>query len=502
MASQPVVLSETPRFSEDSSQHAFQMLWNGALQRYELETGKDLLAFPFANNLLAPSLRPDSVVQYFKEQNQTFKTFRSSGEKIMRVLRPIVHLVQLFIDAGAEGAAASNVVPGGKTIFVAIGALLKAANGVSELYDVIESLLKRVNACLERVKTYLELPTPLHPALMDVLLRTFVQVFVVFGIVTKYCHQATDSDSKPRGKKGMRAFLRRMKDLFCGILGHSDLLIAVNTNTIARKAQPQVEFLYDTAVVADLRSWLSPLNPEPTNYEKKRRTGSCEWFFDDRFNDWRARAKGVFWVYGNAGAGKSILCSSVIDKLQADTTPRLFYFYFDSGDATKRDCLGLMSTLAFQIGTSRPECFGYLRRQRADMRKERLLDDRSTFESLFAILSQLLHISGPVYLVLDALDECHEYAQHNGLLDFLGQICALKEDNLRLFVTSRPEPDIRRTMDGKLATHRLSFHNDAHHEDDLRQHIQARISDNIFDKWSNTVKETAQQDLLKKANGM
>ena len=69
----------------------------------------------------------------------------------------------------------------------------------------------------------------------------------------------------------------------------------------------------------------SPPDQQDRIHEKKRRVGSCEWFFDAQFNQWKENEKGVFWVYGNgawglrlttrmvsyrsseAGAGKSVL---------------------------------------------------------------------------------------------------------------------------------------------------------------------------------------------------
>ena len=52
-------------------------------------------------------------------------------------------------------------------------------------------------------------------------------------------------------------------------------------------------------VLKDIRSWLDPPDSRPRNYERKRRAGSCQWFFDDRFKDWKACEKGLYWVYGN-----------------------------------------------------------------------------------------------------------------------------------------------------------------------------------------------------------
>lgn len=72
--------------------------------------------------------------------------------------------------------------------------------------------MQQVKACLARVELYLEPETPPNPTLMDVLVRTFVQVFIVLGVATKYCDHATDGGAGTKGKKGSRAFLQRMSE--------------------------------------------------------------------------------------------------------------------------------------------------------------------------------------------------------------------------------------------------------------------------------------------------
>ena len=74
--------------------------WTQALQNYREETGHDLLQHSFAKDILSQS-RTDEVMAQFTK----FKDFRSSGSKILRVLKPIVSVVLRFIDAGAEAGS-------------------------------------------------------------------------------------------------------------------------------------------------------------------------------------------------------------------------------------------------------------------------------------------------------------------------------------------------------------------------------------------------------------
>ena len=105
-----------------------------------------------------------------------------------------------------------------------------------------------------------------------------------------------------------------------------------------------------------------------------------------------------------------------------------------------------------------------------------------------------------VVVVIDALDECPDYAGYNGLLELLERLCALEGDTFRLLVTSRREADIERVM-SRLATHSLSFHNHDQHKADLDQYIHAQLTGRQYSRWPNGIKRQAQQALLEKANG-
>ena len=109
-------------------------------------------------------------------------------------------------------------MPGGKAIFVAVGVLLQvgvisgrslfvayraqATKGVSQLYDAIETLLRRIKDYLERLSTHLApsvLPTP---PLMNVLVDTLAHVFAALALATSHCDVASKSGSKMKRMAG------------------------------------------------------------------------------------------------------------------------------------------------------------------------------------------------------------------------------------------------------------------------------------------------------------
>ncbi|KZV70938.1 hypothetical protein PENSPDRAFT_428839 [Peniophora sp. CONT] len=253
------------------------------------------------------------------------------------------------------------------------------------------------------------------------------------------------------------------------------------------------ELHYGNAI-NDLRSWLCI--PRLSNHREKSQDGSCAWFFDDRFEEWMTRKAGVYWVYGIPGAGKSVLWSSVVEKLKADTSLHVIHFYFDYSDPAKQNSRSLVSYLVFQVGIHSESCLKYL--------KGELTPDHPTDEKLRIMLVDLLALSGRTFLAIDALDECPERARDKDLLTCLEYICGLSGNDidLRVLVTSRPEPDIRDCM-SRLATYVLSLYDTDEHNDELNDYVSTRLSGmRSFRQWSVERRAKVQQTLVKKSEGM
>lgn len=196
--------------------------------------------------------------------------------------------------------------------------------------------------------------------------------------------------------------------------------------------------------------------------------------------------------------------SAVIDKFKADQdAPLLAYFYFDFNDTEKQDCRALVSSLVFQIGTRTDKCLDRLKSARASDPS----GDHPTYNQLVAMLSDLLLLSGPTVIVIDALDELPEPARQSSLLHFLDKLCHLDSDrvDLRVLVTSRPEADIWRLCMSKpapLATHFIDFDDAKQHREELKAHIVARLSGSDFSWWPAVAKAQAESILIGRSNGM
>ncbi|VDC01053.1 unnamed protein product [Peniophora sp. CBMAI 1063] len=513
--SAPITQASSPS-DEGPSQNEVEERWTQALENYRKETGRELLKHSFAANILSRSSTDDVMAQF-----ADFKTFRNRGRKFRVVLKPIVAVVLRFIDAGAE--AGSSAAPGGKAIFVAIGALLQATKGVSELYDTIESFSQIIKDYADRMHIHLESSVQPAPEVMRILLDTLVQILNFIGIVTKYCNRAIERNSVI--KKAKDTFTLRAGDYFRVMVGKVDVkdalmkheelakaelrMTTAHTNsivremqvtttctaTIAREFQPRVKFIYDSTVAKELRSWLNaPKNHQPLNYANKREVGSCKWFFDERFEKWKQQQNSIYWVHGNAGAGKSVLSSSIIDTLKADDTLFLVYFYFEFSDVKKQDCRALVSSLVLQLASSSAQSLDYLLKRRST--------DFPSYEDLLDMLSQLLRLSGRTFVVIDAFDECPESARDKEMAMFFKTLASPVDSvDLHLLITSRPERDIGRRL-SPLAAHSLALHATPSHMQELRHYIKRRLSDRVLYNWPLFTKYLAERVLMEKSQGM
>ncbi|KAI0032020.1 hypothetical protein K488DRAFT_70984 [Vararia minispora EC-137] len=310
----------------DDSTTRFQVLLQSAIVRFRDDTNHDLLRVQPFNQLLHCNSVDDLVI-VLEKQNRTFKTFRAHGESIRAVLAPVLRLVRIFLETGAEIAAASGgVVPGGKTIFVAFGVLLDATRGVSEVYDALDDLFRRLGVFLARLDIYLHSPSVLNTALKDIFIKTLVRLFTVLSIVTKYLENNVEGTSS--FKRLLRPVLRRTKDFGKALLGNADvknvlvgldeltneegLVAAAATFVAVETIRVDVQAVckeVGTILGKDIKDWLNPPDPS-SNHETLRKlhqSDTCTWFFDPVFEDWKARGNGFYWVNGRSGSGKSVL---------------------------------------------------------------------------------------------------------------------------------------------------------------------------------------------------
>jgi hypothetical protein len=129
-------------------------------------------------------------------------------------------------------------------------------------------------------------------------------------------------------------------------------------------------------------------------------------------------------------------------------------------------------------------------------------------DALVECLKALLNISGqaPVYLILDALDECSNTfampSPREKVLRLVEELVDSKISNLRICVTSRPETDIKSILD-PLTFCSVSLHDESGQLADIDYYIKSVIhTDPNMRRWNVEDKQFVIDVLTKNVDGM
>ena len=181
------------------------------------------------------------------------------------------------------------------------------------------------------------------------------------------------------------------------------------------------------------------------------------------------------------------------------------YFYFDFRDTNKQNRRDLLSSLVTQISDqSHRHCDIlnglYLKHDNGAQKPSE--------DELIECLKDMVTLRDqqPVYLIIDALDECPDTSglrsPREQVLDLLNALIKLYSPNLRLCVTSRPEIDIRRAIE-PLTSLRVSLHEESGQTRDIIDYVTSVVqSDPKMRRWRDEDKKFVIKTLSEKADGM
>jgi hypothetical protein len=295
----------------------------------------------------------------------------------------------------------------------------------------------------------------------------------------------------------------------------------------------------------DLRRWLSP--PDPlVNHNIARAAyykSTAAWFFEGSvFNEWMLTPS-LLWIHGKgtlfldsttpqlmapifvAGSGKSVLwlvipqlslqyelkspnSSSIVEHLMALRDAGLAsmgYFYFDFRDENKRSRDNLIRSLLFQLSAQSDHLSDILSHLHSAHEKGK---EKPNDVTLTRCLKEMLSLpdQGPIYLILDAVDECPDSSgmpsAREEVLKLIEELVGLRLPNLHLCVASRPEVDIRSTLEG-LTNVSVSLHEQSGQRKDIVDYINSVVySDAKMRRWQEKVKKLVVETLTGTADGM
>jgi hypothetical protein len=111
----------------------------------------------------------------------------------------------------------------------------------------------------------------------------------------------------------------------------------------------------------------------------------------------------------------------------------------------------------------------------------------------------------PVYLIVDALDECPNTSlpsQRDQVLGLIEDLVDSKLPNLRICVTSRPETDIKPILE-PLTFCSVSLHDESGQKEDIEKYIKSIVNtDRRMRRWTSEHKQLVIDVLTERADGM
>ncbi|KAJ6538312.1 hypothetical protein DFH09DRAFT_1283392 [Mycena vulgaris] len=297
-----------------------------------------------------------------------------------------------------------------------------------------------------------------------------------------------DEIKEELAKLGARFRSNRLVDLAINLSSNADTLNQV----------------YGVVNKEKLEKWLlSP--PEMTrkhnNTEKRRKDGTGRWFLEGKeFIEWQDNP-GVLWIEGHSGAGKSVLCSAVISKLDDDKSlvkelesprpaPALAYFYFDFNNTETQDVEIALRRIILQLSDQCPHPYKSLDQHYAGRQTLPSYKDLQQ-----KILPVLLRELGRTYIVLDGLDECDDY---DCLVDLISTFRQWNETPLHVFITSQSRRVFTKSFHGVT---RIALKYSVT-EADIRLFVRDEIqSKTKYESWRLDVDRITDQ-IASRSNGM
>ncbi|KAH9177270.1 hypothetical protein EDB89DRAFT_1528228 [Lactarius sanguifluus] len=395
---------------------------------------------------------------------------------------------------------------------------LQAAKDVRASHDALVDLFERIQFFLKRLGVH----TRISPTkdMVDILVKIMAEVIGILSIATKEMQRSKTKMylRKLLGRTDIEDALKRLDSLTQEEvrMAIAQVLRGVNeltddakkANKVMQQIAEKVDKIQWKQIEQDVRRWFSPPDPS-VNYNTAREAyqeGTAAWFFQcDIFKEWELVGS-LLWVHGKPGSGKSIFSSAIVKHVKHLRNASMAYFFFDFRDKEKKqDLRNFLTSLLIQLSAHSNPCRDIIFNLYSD-------HDNGTQQPSIGDLTKCLHemllvaARRPVYLIIDALDECPNISglptPRSLLLGLLEDLVDLRVPNLHICVTSRPEVDIKSIL-GPLAYSAVSLHDESGQKKDISDYVNTVVnSDRKMRKWRDADKKLVVEVLSEKADGM
>ena len=174
----------------------------------------------------------------------------------------------------------------------------------------------------------------------------------------------------------------------------------------------------------------------------------------DEITDWLtvpSNSTNILWLSGVAGAGKSTISTTIAESFRGVHRLGAFIF-FDRNDEARSHPDSVIRTIAYWLALSSPDIGSAIS---AAIQHDPAIVNAPLLTQFKALIFDPLleaepHITGPILVVLDALDECGDATTRSSLITLLSSEFPKLPPFLCIFITSRPDADITQKFEHQL----------------------------------------------------
>jgi ankyrin repeat domain-containing protein 50 len=252
-------------------------------------------------------------------------------------------------------------------------------------------------------------------------------------------------------------------------------------------------------------NWLSRADPttKHTASRQLHQPGSNHWILElSAFEAWKRTPGHTFWLHGIPGAGKTIICSTIIDHIAAfcKTRPQtqMAYYYFDFNDESLLRLGTFLQSIILQLSRQSgglPDPVRSLYEQ-CDNGRE-MPGDGPLVSTLFDLLME----DKQTFIIIDALDECPK-VERERFYQLITERIGHPPGRYNFLLTSRKEADIEEAMTEISQLYDVPIQSGDVNAD-VRLHVREFILGNKrLRKWPEELRSEIETSVVTGAEGM
>ncbi|KAL8700479.1 MAG: hypothetical protein Q9201_005424 [Fulgogasparrea decipioides] len=308
---------------------------------------------------------------------------------------------------------------------------------------------------------------------------------------------------------GWGLFERRFKSILSQLSNHCDLLDkeAAATHFLQMKCMREKRQLEEKShedqmnnqLTRETLGWLSADEDIQEEFlhrlADQRQLGTCDWILTEpEINIWIEDndSNPTVWMTGIPGAGKSFLCSLIVQNSKIRQDCSVIYYFCGQKPGDQNASSSLLRTMAVQLLTQNLELAPLI--HQAFLQKG---SGRSS-PTIKKILKEIMTSVKTVRMVLDGIDEWDQAAQQD-TLKTLAELQKHGGDNCKVLVSSRKEPWIRRSF-----PHKIHMQIGNRSVEGLNCYVNSNTEDlrKLFPEFAPSIFERLKQNLQANARGM